>query len=142
MAETLDRTDLAPAWVDAEIRPCGSCAFCGWRDARHRVLDAIVSRLSAGESVRNVADDYGYPMRFVGRIARELTDCHPELRAPRAELELLPAAVREMFAAAGECERALFACGPAFSQGYPAAAERSREAREALRVMVEEASDG
>ena len=37
----------------------GPCAFCGDEDARHRVADAIVERVSAGDSAPSVADDYG-----------------------------------------------------------------------------------
>lgn len=71
MAETLNRLDLAPAWVDEHLRPTGECGICGWLDARHRVLDAIVGRVTAGDSARSVAEDYGVPVRFVGRICRE-----------------------------------------------------------------------
>jgi hypothetical protein len=71
MDSPVDQT--VPPWVDATMPPHGPCAFCGGPDARHRVLDAIASRIAAGESARSVADDYGYPIRFVGRVARELT---------------------------------------------------------------------
>lgn len=43
----------------------GPCAFCGGVDARHRVADAIVGRVRAGDPVDFVADDYGYPSATV-----------------------------------------------------------------------------
>jgi hypothetical protein len=62
-----------PSWVDVHLPPCGPCGLCGGPDARHRVLDAIASRLAAGEEVASVADDYGYPAEFINRIAAEWT---------------------------------------------------------------------
>lgn len=35
-----------------------SCAVCGHPDNRHRLIDAIVDRHRAGESVEALADDY------------------------------------------------------------------------------------
>ncbi len=37
----------------------GPCAFCGHPDARHRVADAVVERVKAGEPIDEVAHDYG-----------------------------------------------------------------------------------
>lgn len=37
----------------------GVCAFCDSDDARHRVGDAIVGRVAAGEDVEVVGADYG-----------------------------------------------------------------------------------
>jgi hypothetical protein len=37
------------------------CAFCGHPDAQHRIKDAILSRFLAGESIANLARDYGSP---------------------------------------------------------------------------------
>lgn len=71
----LDHDTTAPPWVDDHLPYVGHCGTCGSPDSRHRVLDAIASRLAAGENARSVADDYGYPTRFIGRIARDLA--HP-----------------------------------------------------------------
>lgn len=60
-----------PTWVDEHMPPQGPCLLCGGSDARHRVLDAVADRVHAGDSAREIADDYGLPVRFVGRIARE-----------------------------------------------------------------------
>jgi len=60
-----------PEWVDEHMPPRGPCLLCGGPDARHRVLDAISARIEGGEAAREVADDYGLPIRFVGHIARE-----------------------------------------------------------------------
>ena len=65
-----------PSWVDEHMPYNGPCLLCGDSDQRHRTLDAIADRLRntdeyTRESAREVADDYGLPVRFVGRIARE-----------------------------------------------------------------------
>jgi hypothetical protein len=45
----------------------GPCLLCGvpGEDARHRVIDAIVSRVRAGDSEETVAADYDLPVRAV-----------------------------------------------------------------------------
>ena len=48
----------------------GECAFCGGPDKRHRVYDAIVEIVRAGDSPERVADDYGLPVESVLEIAR------------------------------------------------------------------------
>lgn len=40
--------------------PAGPCGFCGAPDKRHRLWDAICSQFSAGESIDDLAVDYGY----------------------------------------------------------------------------------
>ena len=37
-----------------------TCAFCGHHDYMHRVVDAILERIAAGETRAAVLDDYGY----------------------------------------------------------------------------------
>jgi len=37
----------------------GDCAFCGAPDNVHRVLDAIVGRVIAGDPILETVDDYG-----------------------------------------------------------------------------------
>ena len=68
----LDDDQTAPGWVDECYPPHGRCGFCNSPDARHRVLDAVASRLAAGEPARSVADDYDLPLRFGGRFFRDL----------------------------------------------------------------------
>lgn len=36
----------------------GPCSCCGWLDSRHRVADAISSRVIAGDDPGEVAEDY------------------------------------------------------------------------------------
>jgi hypothetical protein len=43
----------------------GPCAFCGGSDARHRVVDAWVERVAAGEPVALVAAEFGVPAVWV-----------------------------------------------------------------------------
>ena len=47
----------------------GPCGICGGPDARHRVVDAIASRLRAGESVESVAEDYGLSVEKVREVS-------------------------------------------------------------------------
>jgi hypothetical protein len=37
----------------------GPCAICGHPDKRHRMVDVITERVAAGDSVEDVAGDYG-----------------------------------------------------------------------------------
>lgn len=57
-----------PAALDAYFPRRGPCAFCGGPDARHRVWDAIRERRAAGESVEDLARDYGVPVEAVGLV--------------------------------------------------------------------------
>ena len=66
-----------PKWVDAEMPTFGPCAFCGGPDSRHRVIDAIVERVKAGEAVESVAADYLKSVEFIERLAR----VHPQPRS-------------------------------------------------------------
>lgn len=43
----------------------GPCGICGGPDARHRMADAIVERVQAGEPAERVAADYGRPIEVV-----------------------------------------------------------------------------
>ena len=62
---------IYPEWV-AEVMPLhGSCGFCGGPDARHRVIDAMIERVNAGEDENSVALDYEVPTSFVLRLVSE-----------------------------------------------------------------------
>lgn len=39
------------------------CAFCGFPDSRHRVVDAIRERQAAGEPLEEVLHDYGWSLQ-------------------------------------------------------------------------------
>jgi len=49
---------ILPYYVDTTFPYSGPCAFCGGPEARHRILDTIVERHRAGESVAEIAWDY------------------------------------------------------------------------------------
>ena len=36
------------------------CALCGWIDHRHRTVETQMGRVIAGDSIQEVAEDYGY----------------------------------------------------------------------------------
>lgn len=62
-----------PARFDAAFPRRGPCLFCvGFKDGRHRLLDAIRSRHRAGDSVAVLARDYG---RFPAQIRLALETC-------------------------------------------------------------------
>jgi hypothetical protein len=65
--------ESVPDWVTPVLGPGGPCLICGvpGADQRHRVLDAIVDMVQAGEDPESVADDYGVPVEFVDRVVRE-----------------------------------------------------------------------
>jgi hypothetical protein len=56
---TLSHRDAALALISEELPYRGPCGICGAIDARHRLIDAVTGRLAAGESVYEVAWDYG-----------------------------------------------------------------------------------
>lgn len=43
--------------LDKHYPPCGPCGFCGHKDKRHRLWDAMMSRRAAGEASGDIADD-------------------------------------------------------------------------------------
>ena len=59
-----------PKWLDKHLPPRGPCGICGGPDARHRIIDAIRARYSAGESILSIAADYNLLFGFVRRIVR------------------------------------------------------------------------
>ena len=63
-------SSYSPA-VEAAFPTRGRCAFCGVDDQRHRVLDAIAERYRAGETAKEIADDYGISAGLVPIIAAE-----------------------------------------------------------------------
>jgi hypothetical protein len=48
--------------------PRGGCAFCGHKDARHRLWDTIIERHTAGDSIAFLADDYGKPRQAIKAV--------------------------------------------------------------------------
>jgi hypothetical protein len=58
----------AMEWMDEFMPPRGECAMCGGPDARHRLTDAMIGRVKAGDHPHAVAEDYGYPEVFVRRL--------------------------------------------------------------------------
>jgi len=46
----------------------GACGLCGADDARHRVVDAILVRVDAGDPPEECAADYGLPPGDVVRL--------------------------------------------------------------------------
>jgi len=65
LAETMTRKPLMPP-----TEPMEPCAFCGDPDATHRLRDAIYSRYVAGETVNDLAHDYGMTLAEIGRVIR------------------------------------------------------------------------
>ena len=43
----------------------GPCAFCGHKDARHRLWDTIIDRHEAGDSMTELAKDYDKPRKAI-----------------------------------------------------------------------------
>lgn len=51
-----------------------ACAFCGHPDSRHRIIEAIQERMTAGEPQKDVLHDYGLSAaQYVG-ISREVAE--------------------------------------------------------------------
>ncbi|MGV3564188.1 MAG: hypothetical protein ACO1ON_13000 [Nocardioides sp.] len=50
-----------PPDVTRHLPERGPCGHCGHRDARHRVLDAVIERWRAGEDLLDIAADHGLP---------------------------------------------------------------------------------
>ena len=67
------RFDL-PGFVNVAVPYSGPCAFCGGPEARHRVLDTIVERFRAKESVTDIALDYGKTVKVVAAICGHWND--------------------------------------------------------------------
>lgn len=60
-----------PSWVDEEMPPAGPCGICGGPDKRHRVIDAAIGMVMAGDHPAAVAEDYGLSEAFVQRLVDE-----------------------------------------------------------------------
>ena len=60
----------AASIINAAIPYTGPCAICGGPDSRHRLFDAIKSRFTAGESVVELADDYGLGVDVVELLVK------------------------------------------------------------------------
>ena len=52
---------------------CGPCLLCGHQDKRHRLWDCIIERNEAGESIEELAEDYGLPAEAI----REVIELRP-----------------------------------------------------------------
>ncbi len=66
-----DDKPAQPTWLDQYLPPRGPCGFCGDGDARHRVIDAIVERVRAGDHPDDLAEDYALPVDAVRRLVDE-----------------------------------------------------------------------
>lgn len=55
------------AELDRYFPPNGPCGFCGDTEigARHRIIDAIVDAVRAGEPIEVVAEEYDKPVEAV-----------------------------------------------------------------------------
>lgn len=60
---------ILPEPVERAIPWSGPCGLCGGPDARHRVLDTIHERITAGEPAPDVADDHQVPLDVAVFIA-------------------------------------------------------------------------
>lgn len=49
---------IIPEAIDLYMPYQGPCAFCGFPDKRHRVLDSIVGRYRAGDSAKSIGPDF------------------------------------------------------------------------------------
>lgn len=57
----------------------GPCAFCGFRDRRHRVVDAWAGMHRAGDSLADLAVDYNVSERAVRGGLEFAAEWYPEL---------------------------------------------------------------
>ena len=58
--------------LDEAIYPyAGPCAFCGFRDKRHRLWDAVRENYRAGDSAESIADDYDLSVEAVRWIVAQ-----------------------------------------------------------------------
>lgn len=55
----------APAAVEAAWVRRGPCGLCGYRDARHRIWDSILSRRRGGDELDDLAQDYDVPLAAI-----------------------------------------------------------------------------
>lgn len=62
-----------------------ACAFCDHPDARHRVIDAILGQVQAGEDIAVVLDDYEMDMFKFQRVRREVEQALKDSQNVRAE---------------------------------------------------------
>lgn len=61
----------AIATLDRFFPPCGPCAICGHKDARHRrEFDPIIERFAAGETMKAIAVDREVPLAGVKAVLR------------------------------------------------------------------------
>jgi len=76
-----------PPDIEAVMPYGSSCGICGGPDARHRVLDAIVGRYSAGDTdEQELADDFGVTVEQVGQILEHWNSDRQRWTAERHEL--------------------------------------------------------
>ena len=56
--------------LDKFYSPCGPCAFCGFHDKRHRLWDAWIGMLNAGDTPEDLADEYEADIEHVKAVQR------------------------------------------------------------------------
>jgi hypothetical protein len=67
----MDNEDKLPPSPIPRLGPCG---ICGWHpDQRHRILDAIIDRLLAGEDLDDVCDDYEWTPQEIRGLYYDVT---------------------------------------------------------------------
>jgi hypothetical protein len=73
MSRDVDGPQRVPDWVTPVLGPGSPCLICGvpGADQRHRILDTIVERYRAGDSIDDLVYDYELPAEFVVRVVAE-----------------------------------------------------------------------
>ena len=64
----VERSKWDPWVLDVLYPYAGPCAICGGPDKRHRLADAIVENVRAGDDPEAVADNYDVPLATVERL--------------------------------------------------------------------------
>jgi len=58
--------------LDEALHPyAGPCAFCGFRDKRHRLWDSVRENYRAGDSVADIAENYDLSIEGVRWIVAQ-----------------------------------------------------------------------
>ena len=64
----VERSKWDPWVLDVLYPYAGPCAICGGPNKRHRLADAIVENVRAGDDPEAVADNYDVPLATVERL--------------------------------------------------------------------------
>ena len=51
--------------LDKYFPPAGPCLFCGHKDKRHRLWDAILALYKGGETIKFIAEIYDLPIKAI-----------------------------------------------------------------------------